>query len=379
MTIQSASRIRVVAASSTQSPAQVRVNGVRGAGWPPARHHPPRAGRGTCRARGRGRAARSRRAGRRRGSRAAARAVPGRRAPARSRRRSRRGAAVRRPAPGGGAGRRRAGARRARSAVSSWGGRSVGRREREGDPHPGALLGALGVDELDGAAVQVGDPARDGEAEPGAAAAVVRCERPERLEDPLAVRRRDARPLVLHLEPPGSAGPGGGDGDGAAGRAVAGGVVEQVGDELAQPRRIGLDDEVHGLDPGGVPDVAAADPGLGDGGLEQLADRDGLGESAGPCRRRRGRGRGGPRPGGSSRRAWSRAAVRDWGSRGATPSTRFSSTATRPASGVRSSWLTLATSSRRCRSTVARSRAIVLNARARSPTSSLEVSVTRTA
>ena len=78
-----------------------------------------------------------------------------------------------------------------------------------------------------------------------------------------------------------------------------------------------------------------------------------------------------------SRSAWSRAARSATGSGSATPSARFSSTAHRAASGVRSSWLTLATSSRRCRSTVARSSAIRLKARASWPTSSLEVATTR--
>ena len=83
-----------------------------------------------------------------------------------------------------------------------------------------------------------------------------------------------------------------------------------------------------------------------------------------------------------SRSAWSSAACRPAGSDGArsvwaTPSTRLSRTAQSAASGVRSSWETLATRSRRWRSTVARSSAIVLNARASSPTSSLDVVCTR--
>ena len=79
----------------------------------------------------------------------------------------------------------------------------------------------------------------------------------------------------------------------------------------------------------------------------------------------------------ASRSAWSSAVRRATGSGSATPSTRFSSTAHRAATGVRSSWLTFATSSRRWRSTAARSSAIRLKARASSPTSSLEVAVTR--
>ena len=53
-----------------------------------------------------------------------------------------------------------------------------------------------------------------------------------------------------------------------------------------------------------------------------------------------------------------------------TPSTRFSSTACSAVIGVRSSWVTLATRSRRTRSVSASSAAIWLNARASSPTSS---------
>ena len=78
------------------------------------------------------------------------------------------------------------------------------------------------------------------------------------------------------------------------------------------------------------------------------------------------------------RSPWSRAARRVAGSGSATPSARFSSSAQSAVKGVRSSWLTLATSSRRCRSTPASSSAIWLNARASSPTSSREVAVTRT-
>ena len=62
---------------------------------------------------------------------------------------------------------------------------------------------------------------------------------------------------------------------------------------------------------------------------------------------------------------------------GSTPSTRFSSSACSAPIGVRSSCETLATRSRRIRSTSASSAAIALNARASSPTSSREVAVTR--
>ena len=60
-----------------------------------------------------------------------------------------------------------------------------------------------------------------------------------------------------------------------------------------------------------------------------------------------------------------------------TPSARFSSVARSAATGVRSSWETVATSSRRRRSSVCSSWAITLNARARSPISSEAVVVTR--
>ena len=66
------------------------------------------------------------------------------------------------------------------------------------------------------------------------------------------------------------------------------------------------------------------------------------------------------------------------GSGSVTPSSRFSRTATRAVSGVRSSCDTLATSSRRWRSTVSRSAAITLKARASWPTSSVEPVSTRT-
>ena len=79
-----------------------------------------------------------------------------------------------------------------------------------------------------------------------------------------------------------------------------------------------------------------------------------------------------------SRCAWPSATRIVAGSGSVTPSSRFSSTATSAVSGVRSSCETLATRSRRWRSTVARSAAIRLNVRASSPTSSVEEVSTRT-
>ena len=65
------------------------------------------------------------------------------------------------------------------------------------------------------------------------------------------------------------------------------------------------------------------------------------------------------------------------GSAGSTPSTMFSITACMALMGVRSSWDTLAISSRRSVSTAASSAAMRLNASASSPTSSIEAVYTR--
>ena len=78
-----------------------------------------------------------------------------------------------------------------------------------------------------------------------------------------------------------------------------------------------------------------------------------------------------------SRSTWASIVRSVSGSGGSTPSTRFSSTACSAVIGVRSSWLTLATRSRRRRSVSASSAAIWLNDRASVPISSREVAVTR--
>ncbi len=78
-----------------------------------------------------------------------------------------------------------------------------------------------------------------------------------------------------------------------------------------------------------------------------------------------------------SRSDWCSAPRRAASSGRTTPSTRFSRRARWAASGVRSSCDTVATSWRRWVSAEARSAAMALNARARSPTSSVEVAVTR--
>ena len=241
------------------------------------------------------------------------------------------------------------------------------------------VLPRLGFDEVDGAAVQVGHPAGDREAEAGAAAAVDLGQRPEPLECALAVRRRDAGTLVGDLEVP------------AVGRAPArdrrrsrragcAGTRCRAGWRRAGaaargrpgPTRSGGRDAVRRTSrrdrrPAPRPRLPPA-----------TADLDVLHGRAAPCRRRRATRSSRSVTRAVIRSAWSSAARSVSGSGSATPSARFSSTAHRAASGVRSSWLTFATSSRRCRSTAASSSAIRLKARASSPTSSREVAVTRT-
>ncbi len=128
--------------------------------------------------------------------------------------------------------------------------------------------------------MQVAHPAGDGQAEARAAAhrspAGTALEGPEALEDALAVGHRDAGTLVGHLEHEVVALPGGRHRDGPAGRAVPGGVVEHVGDELAQAGGVGVHDETGGPGPDVVAHLAAG-PRLGDGRGEQGRDRDGLG------------------------------------------------------------------------------------------------------
>ena len=96
-----------------------------------------------------------------------------------------------------------------------------------------------------------------------------------------------------------------------------------------------------------------------------------------PRRPRAGRAGAGRRPAGPAAAACSRAAPRWSESAGTTPSARFSSRAVIAVSGVRSSWETVAMRSRRSRSTVARSSAIRLKAAASWPTSSVAVVRTR--
>ena len=99
------------------------------------------------------------------------------------------------------------------------------------------------VDEPDGAAVEARHPARDGQAQPGPAGgrALDRIgQRAEPLEGSLAVGGCDPRPLVGHVQQPPGRGDLAADPDPAALGAVPDRVVEHVGEQLAQPGRVGL-------------------------------------------------------------------------------------------------------------------------------------------
>ena len=95
----------------------------------------------------------------------------------------------------------------------------------------------------DDAAVQLADPARDGQAEPGAAGVVAAGAEP--VEDPLHAVGRDAGAVVADLEPPGVVADAAGDHPHLSpGRAVPHRVVDEVGDELGEPGRVGDHGEV---------------------------------------------------------------------------------------------------------------------------------------
>src|SRR6266511_2238671 len=169
--------------------------------------------------------------------------------------------------------------------------------DRESDPDPAA--GGGPVDDGDAAAVQLHHPVRDGQAQAGAAAVPGGALAPgEPLEHPGALVGRDPGTLVGDVEDQVLGLPAGGDGDGAAGGAVPGGVVEQVRDHLVQPARVGdglarfgVDAEAHvatgrtggdlGLpyrhrqEPGHVEglQVQRYHPGLDPGQVEQLGDQ----------------------------------------------------------------------------------------------------------
>jgi hypothetical protein len=145
---------------------------------------------------------------------------------------------------------------------------------RQVDAYAGTGAVRLGLDEVDGAAVQVGDPASDGEAEAGATAALGLCERPEPLEHAIPVGGRDTGALVGDLEPPAGARLLGADPHHATGRAVPRRVVEQVGDQLVQSRRVGRGRQRRRCHAYVVAHLTAADPRLGDRAFQQVYDGD---------------------------------------------------------------------------------------------------------
>ena len=271
-------------------------------------------------------------AGRGRRARARSRREP--RRSSRAPRRAKRAAVPPTPRTRGVAG---AGGGRRRGLVGGWSVRHgpllaevrwVGRRGRPGqDGAQGAPVVPWGSAGLDGAAVQVADPARDGEAEAGTAAAVESPPGSERVEDPLAVGRRGRRapgraPRATSVLVDGA-------GDRPARRPGAGCAGPRC---RAGWRRAGAagpgrrHDEVGRARPVAHQTGRAADARPPATALRAAADPHRV-EGQGPRRRRPGTGRAGPRPGGSSRSAWVRAARRASSSGRPTPSTRFSSRA----------------------------------------------------
>ena len=118
----------------------------------------------------------------------------------------------------------------------------------QGDDHAAAVrLAGFGVDV---AAVQVDDPAGDGEAEAGAAVArrARRVEPVEALEDAGRVGFGDAGALVEDLDHDAAVVAAGAHLDGAAARGVAHRVLEQVGDDLVHALGVAVGGEVAGLD-----------------------------------------------------------------------------------------------------------------------------------
>ena len=123
----------------------------------------------------------------------------------------------------------------------------------------------------DDAAVQLADPARDGQAEPGAAGVVAAGAEP--VEDPLHAVGRDAGAVVADLEPPGVLADAAGDDPHLSpGRAVPHRVVDEVGDELGEPGRVGDHGEVGRVRLVDHAHRPAADQGLRDPVAQQVTD-----------------------------------------------------------------------------------------------------------
>ena len=103
------------------------------------------------------------------------------------------------------------------------------------DPGPG-----LPYNRLDGrhcASMQGDDPANDGQ--PESRSTGTRLRRTEALEDPLSICWCNPLALVGHLDPDATADHVGADKDFSLGRGVAHGVVDQVGQHLAQSSGVG--------------------------------------------------------------------------------------------------------------------------------------------
>ena len=155
---------------------------------------------------------------------------------------------VGRPARAGGRV-RRGGLRLGATAGCSWtgsvGSTGVGGLGGKVDADAGAGAAGLGVGEADRPAVQVGDPAGDGEAEAGAAAAR-RCPLsvPNRSNTRSRSRPRRRAPRRRPRAASGRRSASRSPGRRSAGGLCRDGVVEQVGDQLAQPGGVGVRDEV---------------------------------------------------------------------------------------------------------------------------------------
>ena len=259
----------------------------------------------------------------------------------------------------------------------------VGRREaaerrlrREADHHPAAVGFALLGADL--AAVEVDDPPGDGEAEPGAAAIVGPglIGAVEALEDPGGLlrrrcpgrgrrprSRRDRRRRDPRRRP--------------ARRAASSGPRSRAGWRRpggpARGRRR----------PRARRRPAPGRRGRGGGAGSRwrparAATRRRTGGCAAATRpTRAGRGRAAATTMRPRRSVWASIVRSTSGSAGSTPSTMFSRCACSAEIGVRSSWETLATRSRRMRSVSSSSAAMALNAAASRPTSSCDVTSTR--
>ena len=246
--------------------------------------------------------------------------------------------------------------------------------ERDLEAQAGAGTAGGRVGEAQGAAVELRHPARDGQAEPGAAPGRRRC----RSAGTRARGRRAATPgpwSATSSHQWSSPTPAV-TRTGTSAGTVAPGVVEGVDQQLAQPGRVGGDDRGRARS---RRRTTPSGPRASPRGRSRRPARPGRprGARAGSRPPRAGTAPAGRRPGPAAARPGPARSARCSGSAGTTPSARFSRTAVMAASGVRSSWETVAMRSRRSASTCSRSAAIWLNAAASRPTSSVAVVRTR--